>query len=106
MLSRTILISLPSSTIVLSELCAELGLIDGSSSAHNSLNTIVEDGREIKIVRDNMPFGRVGQGELCAELGLIDGSISRSDNLVRPMMCSCASFGSAFHPARSWRYFC
>jgi putative iron-dependent peroxidase len=33
------------------------------SSAHNSLNTIVEDGREIKIVRDNMPFGRVGQGE-------------------------------------------
>ena len=33
------------------------------SSAHNSLNTIVEDGKEIKIVRDNMPFGRVGQGE-------------------------------------------
>jgi porphyrinogen peroxidase len=33
------------------------------SSAHNSLNTIVEDGKEIKIVRDNMPFGHVGQGE-------------------------------------------
>jgi len=33
------------------------------SSAHNSLNTIVEDGKEIKIVRDNMPFGRIGQGE-------------------------------------------
>ena len=33
------------------------------SSAHNSLNTIVGDGKEIKIVRDNMPFGRVGQGE-------------------------------------------
>ena len=33
------------------------------SSAHNSLNTIVEDGKEIKIVRDNMPFGVVGQGE-------------------------------------------
>ena len=33
------------------------------SSAHNSLNTIVEDGKEIKIVRDNMPFGVAGQGE-------------------------------------------
>jgi porphyrinogen peroxidase len=33
------------------------------TSAHNSLNTIVEDGKEIKIVRDNMPFGVVGQGE-------------------------------------------
>ena len=29
--------------------------------AHNALTTIVEDGKEIKIVRDNMPFGRVGQ---------------------------------------------
>jgi putative iron-dependent peroxidase len=33
------------------------------SSAHNSLNTIVVDGKEIKIVRHNMPFGRAGQGE-------------------------------------------
>jgi putative iron-dependent peroxidase len=33
------------------------------SSAHNALTTIVEDGREIKIVRDNMPFGRVGDQE-------------------------------------------
>jgi putative iron-dependent peroxidase len=33
------------------------------TSAHNALTTIVEDGREIKIVRDNMPFGKVGQGE-------------------------------------------
>src|ERR1700751_3690559 len=33
------------------------------TSAHNSLNTIVEDGREIKILRDNMAFGRAGQGE-------------------------------------------
>jgi putative iron-dependent peroxidase len=33
------------------------------SSAHNALTTIVEDGREIKIVRDNMPFGRVGEKE-------------------------------------------
>ena len=33
------------------------------SSAHNELTTIVEDGKEIKILRDNMPFGRVGEGE-------------------------------------------
>ncbi len=31
--------------------------------AHNVLTTITEGGRELKIVRDNMPFGRVGQGE-------------------------------------------
>src|SRR6201987_1003278 len=33
------------------------------SSAHNALTTIVEDGQEVKIVRDNMPFGRVADGE-------------------------------------------
>jgi porphyrinogen peroxidase len=33
------------------------------TSAHNALTTIVEDGREIKIVRDNMPFGRAGEKE-------------------------------------------
>ena len=31
------------------------------TSAHNALTTIIEDGKEIKIVRDNMPFGRVGR---------------------------------------------
>jgi putative iron-dependent peroxidase len=33
------------------------------SSAHNALTTIVENGTEIKILRDNMPFGKPGQGE-------------------------------------------
>src|SRR5215469_2077104 len=33
------------------------------SSAHNALTTVVEDGEEVKILRDNMPFGRPGQGE-------------------------------------------
>jgi putative iron-dependent peroxidase len=33
------------------------------TSAHNALTTIVEDGKEIKILRDNMPFGRAGHGE-------------------------------------------
>ena len=32
------------------------------TSAHNALTTIVEDGKEIKILRDNMPFGRAGAG--------------------------------------------
>jgi putative iron-dependent peroxidase len=31
--------------------------------AHNALTTISEGGREFQIVRDNMPFGKVGDGE-------------------------------------------
>ena len=33
------------------------------SYAHNALTTIVEDGEEVKIVRDNMPFGAPGSAE-------------------------------------------
>nr|WP_218625404.1 Dyp-type peroxidase [Luteibacter sp. dw_328] len=33
------------------------------SYAHNVLTSIVEDGVELDIVRDNMPFGEVGKGE-------------------------------------------
>lgn len=33
------------------------------SSAHNALTKIVEDGKEIKILRDSMAFGRAGNGE-------------------------------------------
>jgi len=33
------------------------------ASAHNALTTISENGKEFQIVRDNMPFGRVGSGE-------------------------------------------
>jgi porphyrinogen peroxidase len=33
------------------------------ASAHNALTTIVVDGEEVDIVRDNMPFGHVGTGE-------------------------------------------
>ena len=32
-------------------------------SAHNVLTTIMEDGKQLEIVRDNMPFGEVGKGE-------------------------------------------
>jgi len=33
------------------------------TSAHSALTTIVENGKEIKILRDNMPFGRPAYGE-------------------------------------------
>jgi porphyrinogen peroxidase len=33
------------------------------SFAHNVLTSITEDGEELEIVRDNMPFGDVGKGE-------------------------------------------
>jgi len=33
------------------------------TSAHNALTTIVENGKEMQILRDNMPFGRPGHGE-------------------------------------------
>ena len=32
-------------------------------SAHSALTTLVEDGKEIKILRGNMPFGKASQGE-------------------------------------------
>jgi putative iron-dependent peroxidase len=52
------------------------------SSAHNSLNTIVEDGNEIKIVRDNMPFGQVGQ----AEFGTYFIGYGRSPRTIEQML--------------------
>jgi porphyrinogen peroxidase len=33
------------------------------SCAHNALTSISENGKELKIVRDNMPFGSIGKGE-------------------------------------------
>jgi putative iron-dependent peroxidase len=33
------------------------------TSAHNALTTIVEDGNQLEILRDNMPFGDLGKGE-------------------------------------------
>ncbi|WP_352726101.1 hypothetical protein [Mesorhizobium sp. M0500] len=32
-------------------------------SAHNALTTIIEDGEQLQIVHDSMPFGDVGKGE-------------------------------------------
>jgi porphyrinogen peroxidase len=33
------------------------------TSAHNALTTITENGEEVAILRDNMPFGQIGAGE-------------------------------------------
>ncbi|HLK63741.1 MAG TPA: Dyp-type peroxidase [Bryobacteraceae bacterium] len=41
----------------------ELDDSEKPTSAHSALTTIVEDGEEKKILRDNMPFGRAGEGE-------------------------------------------
>jgi porphyrinogen peroxidase len=52
------------------------------SSAHNALTTIVEDGKEIKILRDNMPFGRAADGEI----GTYFIGYSRSPRTIEQMI--------------------
>jgi porphyrinogen peroxidase len=41
----------------------ELSDAEKPSYAHNALTSIEENGRQLQIVRDNMPFGRPGHGE-------------------------------------------
>jgi putative iron-dependent peroxidase len=41
----------------------ELSDAEKPTSAHSALTTIEENGVEVKILRDNMPFGRPGHGE-------------------------------------------
>jgi porphyrinogen peroxidase len=41
----------------------ELDETEKPTSAHSALTVIVEDGKEVKILRDNMPFGSVTRGE-------------------------------------------
>jgi len=41
----------------------ELSDAEKPASAHNALTIVEEDGKELKILRDNMPFGRPGHGE-------------------------------------------
>ena len=52
------------------------------TSAHNALTTIVEEGKEIKILRDNMPFGRASQGEF----GTYFIGYSRSPKTIETML--------------------
>jgi len=52
------------------------------TSAHNALNTIVENGKQIQILRDNMPFGRPGSGEF----GTYFIGYSRSPRTIEQML--------------------
>ncbi|MGH9686125.1 MAG: Dyp-type peroxidase [Candidatus Acidiferrales bacterium] len=52
------------------------------TSAHNALTTIVENGKEIKILRDNMPFGSPAQGEF----GTYFIGYSRSPRTIEQML--------------------
>jgi porphyrinogen peroxidase len=52
------------------------------TSAHNALTTIVENGREVKILRDNMPFGKPGHGEF----GTYFIGYSRSPRTIEQML--------------------
>lgn len=52
------------------------------TSAHNALTTIVDNGKEIKILRDNMPFGQVGAGEF----GTYFIGYSRSPRTIEQML--------------------
>jgi putative iron-dependent peroxidase len=52
------------------------------TSAHNALTVIEENGREIKILRDNMPFGRPGHGEF----GTYFIGYSRSPRTIEQML--------------------
>jgi putative iron-dependent peroxidase len=52
------------------------------TSAHSALTTIVENGKEIKILRDNMPFGRPSQGEF----GTYFIGYSRSPRTIEQML--------------------
>jgi len=52
------------------------------TSAHSALTTIVEDGKEIKILRDNMPFGKAGTGEF----GTYFIGYSRSPRTIEQML--------------------
>ena len=50
--------------------------------AHNALTVIEENGKEIKILRDNMPFGRPGHGEF----GTYFIGYSRSPRTIEQML--------------------
>jgi porphyrinogen peroxidase len=51
------------------------------SRAHNALTTIVKDGKEVKILRDNMPYGRAG-----GEFGTYFIGYSRSPETIEQML--------------------
>jgi len=55
------------------------------SSAHNALTTIEEDGKEVKILRDNMPFGKPGHGEFGTYFIGYSRTPKRTEQMLRNM---------------------
>jgi putative iron-dependent peroxidase len=56
------------------------------SSAHNALTSITdEDGNELKIVRDNMPFGEIGKGAFGTYFIGYSRSPSRIERMLQNM---------------------
>ncbi len=52
------------------------------SYAHNALNTVTRDGKQVAILRDNMPFGEVGK----AEFGTYFIGYARSPSVTEEML--------------------
>jgi putative iron-dependent peroxidase len=53
--------------------------------AHNVVSKLVENGREIKILRDNMPFGEAGKGEYGTYFIGYSRSPSTTEKMLRRM---------------------
>lgn len=53
--------------------------------AHNKLTTLTENGKELKIVRDNMPFGNAGQGEFGTYFIGYARSSTRTERMLQNM---------------------
>jgi porphyrinogen peroxidase len=60
----------------------ELGDSIKSTNSHSSLTTIEENGKEVKILRDNMPFGRPGENKF----GTYFIGYSRSPSTIEQML--------------------
>ena len=60
----------------------ELSDVEKPPSAHNALTVIEENGKELKILRDNMPFGRPGH----AEFGTYFIGYSRTPRITETML--------------------
>ncbi len=63
----------------------ELPEADKPSYAHNVLTNIEENGQQLQIVRDNMPFGEVGKGEFGTYFIGYACSPSRTEQMLQNM---------------------
>ncbi|NHO32867.1 Dyp-type peroxidase [Acetobacter fallax] len=53
--------------------------------AHNALNVVTRDGKQIDIVRDNMPFGETGKGEFGTYFIGYARSVSTTEEMLNNM---------------------